>query len=69
MLASLMVEAAEADAVRQVIGPLPRAVDEVMVFEIAPRRAARGRATPAIPNVDGVALPARRRAAGSTCDL
>src|SRR5262245_23554945 len=57
VLAELVVETAERHAVGRRVVAAPRAVHDVVLFEVAPRGAARRRAAPAVPDVDPVAGP------------
>src|SRR6267142_553738 len=66
VLAAGVVEAAETDAVREIVGAQVRAIDQVMVLEIAARRAGGGGAAPAVADVDGIAVPSRRRRSGGS---
>ena len=55
VLAAGVVEAAETDAVREIVGAQVRAIDQVMVLEIAARRAGGGGVAPPVADVDRVA--------------
>src|SRR5262249_21679527 len=52
VLAALVVEAADAQTVLQVIAPVARTVDEMVGVEVSPRRAPGGHAPPAVADVN-----------------
>src|SRR5712691_9436841 len=59
VLANLMVETTQAQAIEELIAPTPRQVDDVVVLEVLPRRASRSHASESVTPVNRVGSPAR----------
>src|SRR5262245_54005416 len=60
MLSALMMEPTDAQAVRGLVTPVARTIDEMVGIEVSTRRAPRSHTPPPIAFVDVVAVPARR---------